>query len=757
MYKSLVILCLLFSLFCNAQNDTKHILEYDNQDVSKILKDLENLYNVKFSYPSELILNKKITLHKSERTLDDVLFEIFDFTQIQFNKLDDTYIYLSLDDSQHLNEIIVSNYLTKGISKNKNTSFQINPKRLDLLAGLIETDILESIQQLPGVVSLDETATGLTVRGGTTDQNRIIWDNINIYHSGHLFGMVSVFNPNIAQKINFYNKGTNSKFGERISSVIDIETTKKITNKTRIEAGFNGINADVLLETPLLKNKLGLQVSIRRSYEDLIETYTFKKFEQKAFQNTKIEEEFFTFKDYNLKLNYLMNANNKLSFSLIHIDNDLENDYSEQATNKKFFDILDSENDGYSIQWHKKWSDKVNQNTNASFSNYRLNYNFITNQNNAFFSEFSKKNTISDFGFSTELNIELNQNKTLVFGYQNSTKKVNFIFKEQKDILFILDNDNSKLDTHSFYASYLYKNSKLFDIYTGLRFNYYSQLNSFRIEPRITFNKNLSKRLKLQITGEIKNQIIKQIDETVLSDLSLENKLWRLSDGKKHPIINSYQITSGLSFTKHDWTVDFDIYHKKIDGISALSLGFLNPNDNIFHIGKQKIIGFDFYAKKDFNNFKTWISYSFIDVQNKYSGLNNNQYFTSNTEISHLLSTSMSYKVKQFQFALGWKIRTGKPLTDLDFGDDGSAYFDGINTEKLQTYHRLDVSSTYKFSFSKNSHTKGKIGLSIRNIYNNKNHINTEFIGNNAIDDPIRIIKTHSIGITPNILFRVYW
>ncbi|MDA8850351.1 MAG: hypothetical protein P8M66_02575 [Flavobacteriaceae bacterium] len=47
--------------------------------------------------------------------------------------------------------------------------------------------------------------------------------------------------------------------------------------------------------------------------------------------------------------------------------------------------------------------------------------------------------------------------------------------------------------------------------------------------------------------------------------------------------------------------------------------------------------------------------------------------------------------------------------------------------------------------------------LSIRNIYNRKNLISREYRGNNSLDDPIELIEKLSIGITPNLMFRIYW
>ena len=753
----IIVLLGLYSLVTFSQETVNSEFYADHLELETVLKNIETTFNVKFSYNSELVNGVFISLDNKKRTLDEVLFDISLVTNFQFNKIDDKYIYITKSTAQSLNEVLITSYLTNGISKKQDASFNLKPKKMGVLAGLTEVDILESIQQLPGVISINETATNFSVRGGFSDQNHVIWDGITIYHGGHLFGMVSVFNPNIAQNISFYNKGTNVKYGERISSVIDITTPNNISNTTSFEAGINGINADAYIDVPIFKDKVSIQGSIRRSYEDIYETKTFKQYEEKAFQHTQIDEEFFYFKDYNFKINYQVNNKNFLYLSLIHIDNDLENDFSEIDSNKSYNDVLDSENDGYSLFWNRQWKENIWQETQVVSSKYRFDYHFTTLENEEFISKFSKYNTISDFGVSTTLNIKTKANNLFVVGYQNSIKHVDFLFENIEDITYVLDSDNSEIYTHSLYSSFTYDIFKDVNIYFGVRGNYYNKINEFKFEPRIVINKKFGKFLNLQITGESKNQIISQIDESILSSLSLERKVWRLSDGDNFPIINNFQITSGILFNKNNWTIDLDLFYKETNGITSLSLGFLNPNDNLFHKGKQKSYGADIYIKKKItNNFHAWITYSYLDSKNKYNGLNNNQYFTSSTEIKNSINTSLHYKKNNLQVAIGWIWRNGKPLTDLDIDENGNYYYDGINTEKLKNYHRLDLSATYGFYLSKKRKSKGKVGISIRNLYNNKNHINTSFSGNNTINDPIEIFEYHSIGITPNFMLRFY-
>ncbi len=751
-----------------SQEKAAFSIQFNDLLVTEALLQLEKTFDVRFSYQDLFLENKKITLEKGERTLDEVLEEISLLSAINFQKINERYIiiseeYISIDKIQLLKDVIVTGYLTKGIYKNKDATFTITPKKLEILPGLIEADILESIQLLPGVISPNETATGFTVRGGALDQNRIIWDGINMYHKGHLFGMLSAFNPNSTSEVIFHNKGTHSRFGERVSSVIDIYSTNRIADRFKAGFGVNGINADVFIETPIIKEKLSIQASLRRSYTELYQSPTFDKIADKVFQNTKINNiqstnnDFF-FVDYNLKLNYKLNKNNSFYFSTIFIDNNLDYVVGDQDTNQSFNDILKIKNDGYSFGWNKIWSPKISQKTKVFLSRYSLAYNYIITEDSEQTSDFEKRNEIYDSGFSTEINLQTNANNDLTFGYQYVLKDVSYLFKESSDLSIVLDSDKTVIKTHSTYLQYHYKNPNLFDVDMGLRTNYYHELDAVRLEPRILIYKEIFKNLKLQLSGEIKNQIISEIDETILSDLSLENKLWRLADGETFPIINSLQVSAGFLYNASGWSLDVDGYYKDIEGKTALSLGFLNPDDSSFHIGEQNVFGVDFYAKKDFNAFKTWLSYTFNHVESHYDGINNNSEFTSNINIKHSFTSSVAYKMKRFQVALAWNWRTGKPYTKAIVSEDNGIYsFVGINTEQLPDYHRLDFSTTYDFKFSKKNKLKGKLGFSIRNVYNQKNHLSREYTGNNNLNDPIVVVDKYSLGFTPNFLLRFYW
>jgi hypothetical protein len=762
-----VFVLMTFPFIAFSQEEAFYI-ELNDETLADAFEKIESTRSVLFSYNDDFISGKRISLSGKDRTLTEVLDEISKRLELNYSIIKNRYVIINANtvatttSIQTLEKITLKSYLTKGIVKNNDGSFKLYPSKLGILPGLTEPDVLESIQLLPGVLSPNETATGFFIRGGTSDQNRVIWDGINLYHKGHLFGMISPINPNVASSISFINKGTHAKYGERLSSVIDVVSSSSIENELKAQVGVNGINADAVLFLPLIKDKLSLQSSVRRSYVDIFETPTFNQFSDKVFESTKINSfkngtNEFSFLDYNFKINYKPDSKNTLFASIISIDNQLDHDVSERDEDKIFTDQLVTNNIGYGAGWDFIWNDNLVQNTRFYFSNYSLDYNFITQEFGEVISEFEKRNTIIDSGVSTELTFLTEDNNSYNVGYQYALKDVAYAFLSSSDLNFILDSEKRIVQNHSIYGQYNYSNSNLFSIDIGLRGSYFKELDAVRFEPRLLLQKLISPHLSLQISGEIKNQVISEIDETLLSNLSLENRVWRLSDGDDFPIMNGQQVSAGFLYSFNGFNVDIDSYYKKLKNITALSLGFLNPENSNFNIGEQNVFGVDVFFKKQLNRFNSWFSYSYNNSRSMFNGLNNNQEFRSKSNISHAVSTALSYKIRGLQLSLGWKWQTGKPFTITQEVDDVLTFTDGVNTGELPIYHRLDFSSTYDFKFSDVSDFGGKVGLSIRNVYNRATPISREYRGNNTLNDPIELIERYSTGITPNLMFRLYW
>lgn len=166
--------------------------------------------------------------------------------------------------------------------------------------------------------------------------------------------------------------------------------------------------------------------------------------------------------------------------------------------------------------------------------------------------------------------------------------------------------------------------------------------------------------------------------------------------------------------------------------------------------------------KKKINNYRTWIGYSFVDNKFEFDDINAGNTFPGNFDITHQLIWSHSYEWQNFNISLGWSLRTGTPLTKavgiIEAGNDAFIDFAEFNGERLPSYHKLDISATYKFNISKNEKWKGKIGLAILNIYDQENVLSREYqIRRDPKDgsNVLREIDNSSLGITPNFVFRI--
>ncbi len=166
--------------------------------------------------------------------------------------------------------------------------------------------------------------------------------------------------------------------------------------------------------------------------------------------------------------------------------------------------------------------------------------------------------------------------------------------------------------------------------------------------------------------------------------------------------------------------------------------------------------------KKKIRDYRTWLSYSLTENEFIFSNINEGNSFSGNSDITHHLTWSHSYEWSNFNISLGWNIRTGIPYTKangiIDTIDGMLIDFDNTNSGRLPDYHRLDISTTYKFNISKNKKWRGKFGVSLLNIYNRKNVLSRTYeIRPSTTQDPdnLREINKSSLGITPNLVFRM--
>lgn len=133
-----------------------------------------------------------------------------------------------------------------------------------------ETDVLKALQLLPGVQSGTEGMSGIYVRGGGPDQNLFLLDGVPLYNVNHLGGFFSAFNADAIKNVTLYKGSFPARFGGRLSSVLDITTNDGNDKRLHGNASIGVIAAKVNFEGPIYKDKTTFNVSLRRTYFDLL-------------------------------------------------------------------------------------------------------------------------------------------------------------------------------------------------------------------------------------------------------------------------------------------------------------------------------------------------------------------------------------------------------------------------------------------------------------------------------------------------------
>ena len=114
--------------------------------------------------------------------------------------------------------------------------------------------------------TVGEASTGFNVRGGSTDQNLILFNEATIYNPSHFFGLFSAFNPEVIKDIQLYKSSIPAKYGGRLSSVLDITSREGNKKEMTGSAGIGVVTSRLHLEGPIAKDKTSFILGARTTY-----------------------------------------------------------------------------------------------------------------------------------------------------------------------------------------------------------------------------------------------------------------------------------------------------------------------------------------------------------------------------------------------------------------------------------------------------------------------------------------------------------
>ena len=665
-------------------------------------------------------------------------------------------IYL-MPQIENLTEVILANYIAKGIYKVSDGSYNVNFENFGILPGLIETDVLQTVQSLPGIQSINETVSDINIRGGTHDQNLITWDGIKMYQSGHFFGLISIFNPLITSDVSIIKNGTNVDFTDGVSGTIAMKTDAKLNKTLSGSLGINFINADGFVDVPLGENS-SLQLSARKAINDIVEkTPTYNNYFDRILLDTEVDRNAnieFDFYDTSMRWLYNVTDKDQVRLNFIYV-NTL---FNAIETSKE--SALNQESIAGGIFYKRNWNDAFVTTLQIYETDYALKAkkdNFLQQQ------RLLQENIVSETSIKLNSWYKYNNQLSFLNGYQYTESGITNT-TEGNDPFFI-DKVIEVVREHALYSQINFtSNSKKTSLKSGIRYNFIQFVNSVKdvnmhlFEPRISLSHKISDSFTIGVLGEFKHQNTSQIiNIDVESDefFGIEKRRWYLSDNENFPVIKSKQGSFGIDYNNRGWLISAEGYFKEVTGITSQSQGFLNQYIFEKENGSYQVKGIDFLINKRFKRLNTWLSYSYADNEytfNNFDEIN----FPNNIDITHTITLGSSFVIDRFKFSAGLNYHTGKPTTRPVIGDeilnDGTINYLAANSSNLKDYLRIDASAIYNFNISEN--IRAKAGISVWNGLDHTNIINNYFIIEN---NTTKEVKNKALSFTPNVTFRVHF
>lgn len=644
-------------------------------------------------------------------------------------------IDIELEEAEtQLQEVVIS---AKAEDSNV-TEVQMSVSRLDMKtiqkmpALLGEVDVIKSIQLLPGVSTVGEGASGFNVRGGSIGQNLVLLDQAPVYNSSHLFGLLSVFNPDAVSDVRLYKGGIPAQFGGRISSILDVRMKEGNIKEFEGNAGVGLIFSRLALEAPIVKDKASFIVAGRRSYIDLLAA-------------PLLDDERLSFYDVTAKANYNINSKNR-----IFLSGYFGRDVFQLDANQGF----SWGNQTATLRWNRLINDKLFFNLTGVYSNYNYEIGFADRASDS----FDWESHIQTINLKPEFSFFLNPRNEISFGGD----LVNYMFTpadaeavsggEGTDIGL---DDKQGLEL-SVYVANKQELSDRISLEYGLRFSSFlylgpttiyeygeapagerkpligQQIVSERevIEEFYNFEPRLSIRYQLNESSSIKasyNRMTQYIHLLSNTTASIPLDVWTPSTNNIDPQIGD-QIALGYfkNFKENQYEVSIEGYYRDtknqldyIDGADLL-LNQLFEADVLS--GDGRAYGLEFLVEKNTGKFNGWASYTLSRTELKVDGINRGEWYPTRFDQPHNLKVVGFFDLNdRISFSANFTLTSGTPTTfpSSRYGIQGYTVphsdNEARNDVRIPTYHRLDLSMTL---YAKKKNRRGDRNYWVFSLYN---------------------------------------
>ncbi|WP_186280084.1 TonB-dependent receptor [Fluviicola chungangensis] len=604
-----------------------------------------------------------------------------------------------------------------------------------------ENDITAAFSVTPGVVTTGDQGGQLYVRGGTPIQNKVLLDGMTIYNPFHSIGFFSIFETELVKNVDIYTGGFDSKYGGRISSIMDI--TYRDGNKKNFggKVSVSPFLAKLVVEGPIYRAKEGRPGagSFIFSAKHALLDYTAKDLYRGVNNGNGLP---YKFTDLYGKLTFATGQGSKIS--VFGFSNTDKVNYNESAA-------LDFQQAGGGLSWILlPGGGKTFIKGHLTTSSYKTNFEEVGSQprtSSIFgtdlgfdFSYFLKNESQIDYG------IGINIFKTDYLTYNEVASKI--------------QDQNNTVEIGA-YANYKFV-TKRFVVQPGLRVQAYASLSTISLEPRLGVKYNATDFFRLKLSGGRYSQnfttassdrdIVNLFNGLLSAPSNVQQNFITESGKEKNPkngIQYSWHAILGgeLDLTKN-LMLNVEGYYKYFPQLSNINTNKLyedvsefSKEDDVykkdFLIESGKSYGVDVLLKYTLNRLFLWGVYSYAK-STRWDG------FTTYAPVfdrRHNVNIVASYafgKKKDLELNVRWNFGSGLPFTPTSGYYQTESFSQGVNTDyttsnsnsvgvllgefnskRLPTYHRLDITVKKQFKFK--NKTELEIIAAVTNAYNRKN------------------------------------
>lgn len=620
----------------------------------------------------------------------------------------------------------------------------------DLPALMGEVDVMRGMTMQAGVQSVSELSSGFNVRGGNTDQNLLLINGSPVFNSSHLFGFLSLINPDLIDNVRMFKGGVPARYGERVASVMEVDLKDGNEESMRLAGGIGIINSRLALDGPLTENKkLTVTAGGRSSYTNWI---------LKRVPNPDISQSVTSFYDVAGKLTYRFNPQNRIS-GMAYLSRD---EFSTSAqTIMEYGSVLAN------LQAKNRLSDYLTGDGSLSFSqyDYRLTDRANGKEEEAYFLD----NRLRYTSVKYNLRFRPNDKHTLEGGLNAIYYSIDPGSVSGTAETSLIQNRALNRETALEWAGYLSDEltvSPEFSVSAGIRFSSFSNIGAPIVysydptQPRtpatvidsLTFSKgeisktyrNFEPRLLLRyepIPGSILKLNLQRISQYVfqISNNAVISpaETWKVSDHHLLPLISD-QVAVGYENNIWHKEIGFSVeaYYKKLHNLLEYQNGaqlIMNPHIETSLVPAEGYAyGVELSARKNLGRLTGWMNYTLSRAMRKTTSewpeeqLWKGDYYPSVYDRPHDFSAVGTYNIsRRWRFTGNFVFLSGRPVTLPErlyrYAGESVIYYSDRNKYRMPPYHRLDMAITLDENLRVKRMWKGSWTLSVYNVYGRHN------------------------------------